>query len=213
MTFLDNVHPQWIDELADVLPDIERIERALESEDFQPPASQVLRALEYPLSGVRVVIFGQDPYPTPGHANGLAFSVSREVKVLPQTLRNVFAELSDDIGCPVPKSGDLSRWADQGVALINRTLTVPTGGSNGHVGIGWERVTDAIAGVLGQRDVVAILWGNKAKQLTHFFRDEWHVSSVHPSPLSVHRGFFGSKPFSKANGILLEHGLDVVRWS
>lgn len=212
MTFLDRVHPEWLEALANVVPDIEKIERTLHGQEFLPPANQVLRALVYPLSKVRVVIFGQDPYPTPGHAMGLAFSVSQNVKVLPQTLRNIFSELSDDVGCPVPLNGDLTRWSEQGVALINRTLTVPTGASNGHLGIGWEKVSDEIARVLGERNVVAILWGNNARQLEHFFRDGWHISSVHPSPLSAHRGFFGSKPFSQANKILRDHGLSEINW-
>lgn len=212
MTFLDKVHPEWLEALANVIPDIERIERALTNEEFQPPASQVLRAFEYPLSKVRVVIFGQDPYPTPGHAMGLAFSVSPNVKVLPQTLRNIFIELSNDLGCAIPTDGDLTRWSDQGIALINRTLTVPTGASNGHLGLGWEKVTDEIARALGERDVVAILWGNNARQLTGFFREEWTISSVHPSPLSAHRGFFGSKPFSRTNEILRKHGKDEINW-
>lgn len=212
MTFLENVHPEWLDALSGVTKNIEEIERSLLEQTFQPPAFQVLRALEYPLSKVRVVIFGQDPYPTPGHATGLSFSVSQNVTVLPMSLRNIFSELSDDVGCAIPTNGDLSRWADQGVALINRVLTVPIGGSNGHLGIGWEIVTDEIARVLGERNVVAILWGNNARQLAHFFRDEWVISSVHPSPLSAHRGFFGSKPFTKANSRLRNHGLEEIHW-
>ncbi len=212
MTFLDRVHPEWVEALANVTSDIEKIEQGLDKVEFLPPANQVLRALEYPLSKVRVVIFGQDPYPTAGHAMGLAFSVSSNVKVLPQTLRNIFHELSDDVGCDIPTSGDLSRWADQGVALINRSLTVPPGMSNGHLKLGWESVTNEIARVLGERDVVAILWGNNARQLAHLFRDGWLISSVHPSPLSAHRGFFGSKPFSRANEILRFHDLGEVDW-
>ena len=212
MTFLDKVHPEWLDVLANVTADIEKMERALVNEDFQPPAQQVFRALEYPLSKVRVVLFGQDPYPTPGHAMGLAFSVSPNVKPLPMSLRNVFSELASDLDCATPINGDLSRWADQGVALINRVLTVPTNRSNGHLGKGWEVVTDDIARVLGRRDVVAILWGNNARALQHIFRDEWVISSVHPSPLSAHRGFFGSKPFTRANSILEKHGLSKISW-
>ncbi len=212
MTFLDKVHPEWLEALSTVTTNIEQIECSLLNQNFQPPASQVLRALEYPLSKVRVVIFGQDPYPTLGHATGLSFSVSDRVTLLPMSLQNIFSELSDDVGCTIPTSGDLSRWADQGVALINRVLTVPIGRSNGHIGIGWERVTDEIARVLGERDVVAILWGNNARQLAHFFRKEWIISSVHPSPLSAHRGFFGSKPFSRANDILRMHELGEIHW-
>lgn len=212
MTFLDRVHSEWLEALANATSDIERIERALEDREFLPPANQVLHALEYPLSKVRVVIFGQDPYPTPGHAMGLAFSVAPNVKPLPMSLRNIFTELSEDVGCAIPKHGDLTKWSEQGVALINRTLTVPIGHSNGHLGIGWEKITNEIARILGESDVVAILWGNNARQLEHFFRDGWHISGVHPSPLSARRGFFGSKPFSRANKILLENGLDEINW-
>lgn len=213
MTFLENVHPQWKEALRTVEPVIAEIELSLKGQAFQPPAHQVLRALERPFSQVRVVIFGQDPYPTPGHASGLAFSVNANVAPLPMSLQNIFLELVADIGCPAPTCGDLSKWADQGVALINRVLTVPNGLSNGHVGIGWQKVTDEIAHALGERDVVAILWGNNARQLAHFFRDQWIVASVHPSPLSAHRGFFGSKPFSKTNQLLAEQSLPAIDWS
>ncbi|HEX7405596.1 MAG TPA: uracil-DNA glycosylase family protein, partial [Candidatus Nanopelagicaceae bacterium] len=116
------------------------------------------------------------------------------------------------IGCEVPSHGDLSKWAEQGVALINRVLTVPTGSSNGHVGLGWEDVTNEIALTLGQRDVVAILWGNPARELNVYFRDEWVIASVHPSPLSAYKGFSGSRPFSRANSILIKHDLLPVNW-
>lgn len=212
MTFLEKVHPEWLVALSGVEPIIETIERSLNNRAFQPPAHQVLRALERPISQIRVVIFGQDPYPTPGHASGLAFSVNADVTPLPMSLQNIFLELASDIGCTAPARGDLSGWADQGVALINRVLTVPNGASNGHVGIGWQKVTDEVARVLGERKVVAILWGNNARQLAHFFRNEWVVASVHPSPLSAHRGFFGSRPFSRANAILRSHGLDLIDW-
>lgn len=212
MTFLETVHPQWLAVLEGVLPQIEQIERSLEGSSFLPPKHQVLRALHRPLADVRVVIFGQDPYPTPGHASGLAFSVNAEVTPLPMSLQNIFLELVSDIGCTTPAQGDLSHWADQGVALINRVLTVPNGASNGHVGIGWQKVTDEIARILGEREVVAILWGNYAQQLSPFFSSEMRITSVHPSPLSAHRGFFGSRPFSKTNAILRKHGLDVIDW-
>jgi len=212
MSFLEKVHPEWLIALSGVIPIIEVIEGSLKNVDFQPPADHVLRVLERPLSQVRVVIFGQDPYPTPGYATGLSFSVSQDVKVLPKSLQNIFKELSDDIGCGVPSNGDLSKWADQGVALINRVLTVPTGVSSGHLGVGWEKVTEKIASILGERDVVAILWGKKARELAPFFRDDWVISSAHPSPLSAHRGFFGSRPFTKANAILRSHGWDEIYW-
>jgi uracil-DNA glycosylase len=212
MSYLEKIDPEWAVALAGVVPIIEEIEDSLKNTQYQPPAHQVMRTFERPLSQIRVVIFGQDPYPTPGHATGLSFSVSQNIKVLPQSLRNIFGELSHDIGCPMPLHGDLSSWADQGVALINRVLTVPNGRSNGHVSIGWQKVTDEVARILGERDVVAILWGNNAQQLAHFFRNGWVIESVHPSPLSAHRGFFGSRPFSKANAILSNHSLEKINW-
>lgn len=212
MTFLDRVHPEWRDALSGVVANIEELETSLAKDEFQPPPHQVLRVLELPISKIRVVIFGQDPYPTPGHATGLAFSVTRDVKMLPMSLRNIFKELSDDLGCPTRAHGDLSSWSDQGVALLNRVLTVPNGVTNGHKNLGWEKVTDEIARTLGEQKTVAILWGNNAKSLTHYFKDKWVISSVHPSPLSAHRGFYGSRPFSKANAILKEHGLGTIDW-
>jgi uracil-DNA glycosylase len=212
MIFLKRVHPEWLAALSVVIPIIQEIEGSLKNSDFLPPADQVLRALEEPLSKIRVVIFGQDPYPTPDYAMGLSFSVSEDVKVLPKSLENIFIELAEDIGCERPSNGDLSRWAHQGVALINRVLTVPTGRSNGHLEIGWKEVTDGIARVLGERDVVAILWGNNARELAPYFRREMVLSSVHPSPLSAYKGFFGSRPFSRTNAILQSHDRAMINW-
>jgi uracil-DNA glycosylase len=131
---------------------------------------------------------------------------------LPKSLQNIFKELSRDIGHAPPLNGDLSPWAERGVALVNRVLTVPSGISNGHLGLGWEKITDEVARILGQREVVAILWGKSAQELAHFFRDDWVISSAHPSPLSAHRGFFGSRPFSRANSILQNHELAMIDW-
>lgn len=212
MTFLDGVHPDWLEALADVRGKIESIESSLSDKTYNPSPENVLRALKFPLSSVKVVIFGQDPYPTSSHAMGLAFSVPSNIKPLPKSLVNIYKELHDDMGCGFPTSGDLTPWVRQGVALINRVLTVPNGESNGHVNLGWQTVTDEIARVLGERDIVAILWGKNAGELSPLFRDDWVIKSAHPSPLSAHRGFFGSRPFSKANGILKEHGLGEINW-
>ena len=212
MSFLDGVHPDWLEALGEVRDKIESIESSLSGKTYNPSPENVLRALKFPLSSVKVVIFGQDPYPTSSHAMGLAFSVPSNTKPLPKSLANIFKELHDDMGCQFPTSGDLTPWVEQGVALINRVLTVPNGVSNGHANIGWQKVTDEIARVLGEREVVAILWGRNAGELSHFFRNEWVIESAHPSPLSAHRGFFGSHPFSKANGILREHGLEEINW-
>lgn len=213
MTFLDRIDPEWLDALGAVTSKIEEIEASLAGEDFQPNASHVLRALEYPLSKVRVVIFGQDPYPNPGHATGLAFSVPKSVRPIPRTLTNIYRELHDDIGCAIPNSGDLTPWAEQGIALINRILTTTPGRSAGHLNLNWQGVTNEIARVLGEREIIAILWGNYARQLSQHFVNELVIASVHPSPLSAHRGFFGSKPFSRTNQLLEGQSKRAIDWS
>ncbi len=213
MTFLDAVHPEWREALKEAGPKIEEIENSLSGKKFNPVPENVFRAFQYPLSETRVVIFGQDPYPTSSHAMGLAFSVPKAVRPLPQSLINIFHELHDDIGCEIPASGDLTPWADQGVALINRILTVPPGQSGGHSTLGWQGITDEVARILGKRDVIAILWGNYAYQLAPYFDAGSVISSPHPSPLSAHRGFFGSKPFSKTNQLLANKSRRVIDWS
>lgn len=170
-----------------------------------------MRALTAPVSQTRVVIFGQDPYPTQGHAHGLAFSVDASVSPVPASLRNIFEELKND--CEVVRTdGDLSNWFEQGVMLINRVLTTKIGESMAHKELGWQQITADVARVLGQRDVVAVLWGRSAQELQNFFRSEWSISSVHPSPLSAHRGFFGSKPFSRCNEILKKNSFPQIFW-
>lgn len=213
MNILEGVYPEWLDALHRVRGNIEKIESALDGLTFNPRREDIFRALHLPLSKVSVVIFGQDPYPTPGHAMGLAFSVPPTVKPLPKTLVNIFRELHDDIGCDIPVSGDLTAWADQGVALINRVLTVPQGQSGGHSGLGWQVVTNEIARILGERDVIPILWGKYAQELTGYFDPNSLISSPHPSPLSAHRGFFGSKPFSRTNQLLAAKSRRAIDWS
>jgi len=213
MKILEGVHPEWIQALENVLSEIERIETTLEGTAFNPAPENIFKALHRPLSQVSVVIFGQDPYPTPSHAMGLAFSVPENIAPLPKTLANIFRELHDDIGCDIPSSGDLTPWADQGVALVNRILTVPQGKSGGHVKLNWQVVTNEIARVLGEREVVAILWGNYAQQLDPYFKTESIISSAHPSPLSAYRGFFGSKPFSRTNQLLVRKSRRAIDWS
>ena len=158
-----------------------------------------------------MVIFGQDPYPTQGHAHGLAFSVDDSVRPLPPSLRNIFTELSDDCGI-TRKQGDLSDWFDQGVMLLNRVLTTQTGSSLAHSDFGWQEITDAVAKELGEHQVVAILWGKSAGELAPYFSAQRCIESVHPSPLSAYRGFFGSKPFSKCNAILARNKLEMISW-
>jgi uracil-DNA glycosylase len=158
-----------------------------------------------------VAIFGQDPYPTKGYAHGLAFSVDSSVSPLPASLRNIYKELNEDLGI-TRNDGDLSDWANQGVMLINRVLTTEVGQSMAHDSLGWQEVTETVAQILGERDVIAVLWGNSALQLKKYFPEESVVASAHPSPLSAYRGFFGSQPFSQVNTKLVLKGLPAVVW-
>jgi len=207
----DQLHSDWQKVLEPQKNLIEQIETRLVGLDLAPEFSLIFRSLTTPIKASNVVIFGQDPYPTRGHAHGLAFSVHQSVTALPPSLRNIFTELSSD--CAVTrKSGSLSDWFDQGVLLVNRVLTTQTGTSMAHSDFGWQEVTKAVAQELGKHDVVAILWGKSAGELAHYFRPEWRIESVHPSPLSAYRGFFGSKPFSRCNEILLGNNKRPIRW-
>lgn len=187
--------------------------QAKRGEHFLPAANNILRALSYPFDQVKVLIVGQDPYPTPGHAMGLSFSVTPGTKI-PGSLRNIFAELEEDLGCPRPFSGDLTPWAEQGVCLLNRVLTVSPGAPASHQGRGWEEITDQAIRALVARNqpLVAILWGKQAQSLTPLLGDTPTVLSPHPSPLSAHRGFFGSKPFSTTNELLEAQGATPIQW-
>lgn len=213
MKILEGVHAEWIEALTDVMDEIERIESSLHGLRFNPAPENIFKALHNPLSQISVVIFGQDPYPSPQHAMGLAFSVPTDVRPIPKTLANIFRELHDDIGCAIPVSGDLTPWVEQGVALINRMLTTPQGQSAGHANLNWQRITNEIARVLGEHQTVAILWGKYAQELSPYFADDLIVSSPHPSPLSAYRGFFGSKPFSKTNQLLANTSRRAIDWS
>jgi uracil-DNA glycosylase len=180
-----------------------------------PAEDRVLRAFHRPLAEVRVLIVGQDPYPTPGHPVGLAFSVERDVRPVPRTLQNIFRELGDDLAQPIPDHGDLSAWADHGVMLLNRVLTVEAGSPGSHRGKGWETVTDAAIRALVARGgpLVAILWGRDAAKLVPLLGDTPCILSAHPSPLSARAGFFGSRPFSRANASLAAQASAPVDWS
>ena len=206
------LHSDWQKVLADLKPHIDSIESSLDKENVAPDFDSIFRALTSPISSIKVVIFGQDPYPTPGVAHGLAFSAKKNGAKIPASLQNIFTELKDDIGSPLRSQTDLSDWAQQGVLLLNRILTTSVGSSLAHSKMDWERVTDRVAQVLGQRDVVAICWGRYAQEVATYFRDEWLITSVHPSPLSAYRGFFGSQPFSRANTILEKNGISAVKW-
>ena len=184
---------------------------------YLPAGADVLRAFTFPFDAVRVLIVGQDPYPTPGHPVGLSFSVAPDVRPLPRSLANIFTEYSADLGHATPSSGDLTPWAQRGVMLLNRVLTVRPGTPASHRGKGWEAVTECAIRALAARDapLVAILWGRDAATLTPMLTGGGCVciESPHPSPLSANRGFFGSRPFSRANELLREMGAEPVDWT
>jgi uracil-DNA glycosylase len=182
---------------------------------YLPSGENVLRAFKRPFAEVRVLIVGQDPYPTPGHPVGLSFSVAPDVKRLPPTLVNIFREYSRDLGYPTPSSGDLTPWSERGVLLLNRVLTVQPGHPGSHRGKGWEEVTEQAIRALAARQtepLVAILWGRDARTLVPLLGDVPSVESAHPSPYSAANGFFGSRPFSRANQLLDQQGADPVDW-
>lgn len=214
------VSPDWAAALAPAADQITSMGNFLRDElaagrSYLPAGDRVLRAFSQPLDQVRVLILGQDPYPTPGHAMGLSFSVAPDVRPLPKSLINIYKELDSDLGIPPAASGDLSPWFDQGVLLLNRVLTVRPGSAGSHRGKGWEEVTEQAVRALAERGgpLVAILWGNDAQRAEALLGDVPIIRSPHPSPLSAHAGFFGSKPFSRANAALAEQGAAPINWS
>lgn len=214
------VEAGWARALAPVAPVITQMGEFLRAENaagrrYLPAGADVLRAFQQPFEAVRVLIVGQDPYPTPGHAVGLSFSVSQRTSPLPRSLVNIFREYSEDLGHPAPSTGDLSPWTEQGVLLLNRCLTVAPGAPGSHRGKGWEVVTEQAIRALVDRaaaPLAAILWGRDARDLVSLLRDVPCVESAHPSPLSAAGGFFGSRPFSRANALLEELGGEPVDW-
>jgi uracil-DNA glycosylase len=217
--FLASVHESWLPILEPFRQQISEIEQFLNMEEsagrhYWPHYENVFTALSIPFNEVHVVVVGQDPFPTPDHAMGLSFSVNSHVSPLPKSLINIFKELADDLGCAVPKSGDLSNWHRQGVLLLNRVLTVQEANTGSHRGIGWEDITLALVQALAEREepVVAILWGKDAQLLSNLFASEQVISSAHPSPLSAYRGFFGSRPFSRCNALLQRNGQAPINW-
>lgn len=212
---MTTIDPGWATALAPVQDDIDSILASLEGEQFLPARERVLAAFTRPFADVRVLIVGQDPYPTPGHAIGLSFAVDRSVRPLPRSLVNIYAELHTDVGLTPATHGDLSAWSDQGVLLLNRVLTVAPGDAGSHRRRGWEAVTECAIRALAARDepLVAILWGNDAQALVPMLGDTPVIASVHPSPLSARRGFFGSRPFSRANELLREQGAAAIDWT
>lgn len=213
------VDPGWAEALAPVADDIARLGDTLRNEvaegrPYLPAGENVLRAFTYPLDEVRVLIVGQDPYPTPGHAIGLSFAVDRDVRPVPRSLTNIYRELHDDLGIDIPPHGDLTSWSRNGVMLLNRVLTVRSGDAGSHRKLGWEKVTEQAIRALVARGgpLVAILWGRDAANLKPLLGDTPTIESVHPSPLSARNGFFGSRPFSRANELLREQGAEPVDW-
>ncbi|MDO5747450.1 MAG: uracil-DNA glycosylase [Actinomycetaceae bacterium] len=217
---LDSViDPQWARALAPVEPTIHRLgamlrEEAAAGHGYLPAGSDVLRAFTYPMDEVKVLLVGQDPYPTPGHAMGLSFSVKPGV-AFPKSLINIFKELCSDTGAQWPSSGDLTPWSHQGVMLLNRVLSVRPGQPQSHQNQGWEDVTSCAidALVARKKPLVAILWGAAARNLRPQLGDTPVVESPHPSPLSAHRGFFGSRPFSRTNELLQGMGAEPIDWA
>lgn len=178
---------------------------------YIPKISQIFAAFDIPIPQIKVCIIGQDPYPNPEHAMGLSFSIPKSILKFPPTLLNILKELESDIGIGL-NSGDLTKWQNNGVMLLNRVLTTTPNVSAGHTNIGWQKFTDEVVRYLGERPIVFILWGNSAAELAKFIPDERLIQSVHPSPLSAYRGFFGSKPFSRSNEKLRELGITEMDW-
>jgi uracil-DNA glycosylase len=213
------VETGWAEALAPVADRIAAMGDFLRAEiaagrTYLPAGEHVLRAFQQPFADVRVLIVGQDPYPTPGHPIGLCFSVAPDVRPLPKSLVNIYQEYCDDLGHPLPANGDLSPWTDNGVLLLNRALTVEPGRPNSHQGKGWEEVTEQAIRALAARGgpLVAILWGRNARNLRPLLGAVPCIESAHPSPLSARNGFFGSRPFSRANQLLEQQGGQSVDW-
>jgi len=213
------IAPDWAQALAPVEPVITGLGEFLRAEiadgrGYLPAGQNILRAFRQPMADVRVLIVGQDPYPTPGHPVGLSFSVAPDVRRLPGSLVNIFTEYSADLGFPRPSTGDLSPWSERGVMLLNRVLTVQPGKPASHRGKGWERVTEQAIRALAARGgpLVAILWGNDARNLAPLLDSTPSIQSAHPSPMSADRGFFGSRPFSRADALLRQQGGEQVDW-
>lgn len=209
----------WAKALEPVAPQITAMgdflrQEVAEGRTYLPAGEHVLRAFQQPFADVRVLIVGQDPYPTPGNPVGLSFSVAPGVRP-PASLKNIYKEMQDDLGLEIPKTGDLTPWTEQGVLLLNRVLTVQPGSPASHKGKGWEAITDQAIRALAERGgpLVSILWGRQARDLRPLMPGVPCVESAHPSPMSARSGFFGSKPFSRTNEMLKEQGADPVDWS
>jgi uracil-DNA glycosylase len=209
---LAQIDDSWQPLFAEYQSELVKIAEIIASQRIAPARENVLRVFTYPISHYRSVIVGQDPYPTTGYANGLAFSVNPEITNLPASLKNIFSEYVSDTGFSYPNSGDLSVWASHGVALLNSSLTLNLDNKTEHLKIGWQRITQAALDVLAARGCVAILWGSHAQKMGSRFSENQKIQSVHPSPLSAYRGFFGSKPFTRCNQLLIASGQDPIDW-
>lgn len=215
----DQLDPGWADALDPVSGGIAAMGDFLRAElgagrRYLPAGPNILRAFTQPFSDVRVLIVGQDPYPTPGHAVGLSFSVAPHIRPVPRSLANIYREYTDDLGHPMPANGDLTPWSANGVLLLNRVLTVAPGSPASHRGQGWEGVTEQAIRALVARGtpMVAILWGRDAQTLAPLLQGVPRIETAHPSPMSADRGFFGSHPFSRANELLVATGAEPVDW-
>ena len=214
------VDPGWAEALAPVEDDVHRMGDWLRDEvaagrHYLPAGDVVLRAFTQPFADVKVLVVGQDPYPTPGNPIGLSFAVDPHVRPVPRSLATIYRALHDDLGVTPPQHGDLRAWSEQGVLLLNRVLTVEAGAAGSHRGKGWEAVTDQAVRALVARGtpLVAVLWGAQAASVRPLLGDTPVVASAHPSPLSASRGFFGSKPFSQVDALLREQGAEPVDWT
>jgi uracil-DNA glycosylase len=206
---ISKVHPSWLPFFAEQEELLIQVFSSIDKANVAPHYERIFRAFEEPLDSFRVVIFGQDPYPGEGVADGLAFS-SSPGNAIPASLRNIFKEYQSDLGFNQPSTPDLTPWSTSGVFLLNRTLTTVPGERNAHLQKGWRTFTYEVTKLLGERGVVAILWGNYARELSPLFARR--IESVHPSPLSARLGFFGSRPFSGANQLLQANGLREIDW-
>ena len=211
-SLLAQIDRSWQPLFAEHQSELTKIQEVITPQRIAPSYENVLRVFTYPISHYRVVIVGQDPYPTPGYATGLAFSVSSEITKLPKSLKNVFTEYVSDTGFSYPVNGDLSIWANNGVALLNSSLTLNLDDKSEHLKIGWQGITAAALDLLASQGAVAILWGSHAQKMGSEFPDNHKIESVHPSPLSAYRGFFGSKPFTTCNQLLINSGQDPINW-
>jgi uracil-DNA glycosylase len=212
MALFDQLRDEWQKALSDYRPLVSTIDSLIDKSEVTPAYEDIFAAYQLPPSAIKVAIFGQDPYPTPGYAHGLAFSVAANTLPLPGSLRNIFKELESDCGVKAASNGNLQRWADQGVFLLNQILTTRPTQSLAHEDFGWQEFTAATAKVVGESGAIGIFWGSKAQHLAQYFDPELSISSPHPSPLSAYRGFFGSAPFSKANAMLRTQGKSEINW-